>query len=29
MSRIDDVLLTIGVVNDMYVESRNDGCPDA
>ena len=22
-------LLTIGMVNDMYVESRNDGCPEA
>ena len=22
-------LLTIGIVNDMYVESRNDGCPEA
>ena len=22
-------LLTIGMVNDMYVESQNYGCPDA
>lgn len=22
-------LLTIGMVNDMYVESRNDGCSEA
>ena len=22
-------LLTIGMVNDMYVESRNDACPEA
>ena len=22
-------LLTIGMVTDMYVESRNDGCPEA
>ena len=22
-------LLTIGMVNDMYVESRNDSCPEA
>ena len=22
-------LLTIGMVNDMYLEIRNDGCPEA